>query len=315
MNDKEEQTEIFFLRRWNLDLLLFGLVWLAGCTTAPMQTSATTTSSPTHTETTATSTATPIPTSTESPTATSPPTREPLPSDPQIIEFEAEDGAKLTGAYFPAASDPAPLIVLMHWAQGDQSDWREAAVWLQNRVDFDAEMPLPDIPGETSFAVFTFNLRGFGLSAGPTILIWDPDGWIKDVSAAMDTARGLPGVDPDRYLTIGASIGADAAVLACGSGCRGALSISPGGSLNLPYPEAVEQARARSPQGIFWCLAAEGDQPSAQACQAASGEGYSQAIYPGQAHGMDLFQPENDPDFGQIMLDFVNSSLGEGSDP
>jgi hypothetical protein len=44
---------------------------------------------------------------------------EPLPADLQEIEFEAQDGQLLHGTYYPAGVNPAPVIVLMHWAPGD----------------------------------------------------------------------------------------------------------------------------------------------------------------------------------------------------
>lgn len=296
-------------RRWLPLWLLVSMVPLTGCLGQPASIEGTPTPSPTATV--SASTATPGPTFTETETPTLAPTLEPLPSDPQLIEFEAEDGEELTGTYFPAAANPAPLIVLMHWAQGDQSDWRSVALWLQNRLAFEADYPLPEAPEGSSYAVFTFNFRGFGLGAGPSITIWDPDGWAKDVSAALETARGLPGVDMERYLTVGASIGADAAVLACQDGCRGALSLSPGGFLNIPYTEAIDQSRIQSKQAIFWCLAAEGDQTSAQACESVSGEDFRKQIYTGEAHGMALFDGDQEPAIGQLILDFINAGFGD----
>ncbi len=294
--------------RWLPLWLLVSLVWLTGCSGQPISSDETPTPSPTAT---AASTWTPRPTFTETITPAAAPTVEPLPSDPLVIEFEAEDGTKLTGTYFPAATNPAPLIIMMHWAQGDQSDWRSIALWLQNRSAFEPDYPLPEAPEGSSYAVFTFNFRGFGLGAGPSITIWDPDGWAKDLRAALKIARGLPGVNAERYLTIGASIGADAAVLVCQDGCRGALSLSPGGFLNVPYAEAVDQARTQSKQAVFWCLASEGDQTSAQACESASGEDYHKQIYTGDAHGMDLFDGDQEPSIGQLFLDFINAGFGE----
>ncbi len=58
---------------------------------------------------------------------------QPLPADPQKIEFSAADGEPLLGTYYPAAVNPAPLVVLFHWARGYQYDWVEIALWLQNR--------------------------------------------------------------------------------------------------------------------------------------------------------------------------------------
>jgi hypothetical protein len=56
-----------------------------------------------------------------------------LPPDPQIVTITTEDNFTLTGYYYPAAIENAPVVVLMHWMKGDHNDWNEVAVWLQNR--------------------------------------------------------------------------------------------------------------------------------------------------------------------------------------
>jgi len=246
---------------------------------------------------------------TETPTPTGP---SPLPPEPQRIEFQAEDGEPLVGTYYPAAVNPAPVVVLMHWAPGDQQDWVEIARWLQNRgqtsaVSGQAGLPwldpswFPPMPDDLSFAVFTFDFRG--CTGGCAQM--DQAGWLLDAIAAVETARELPGVDPDRLAAIGASIGADGAVDACGEGCLGGLSLSPGSYLNVAYDEAVEALGDEDPAKPAWCLAAEGDGQSAQACRSASGDHYWMHIHPGDAHGMLLITPDTDPDTLVVMLDFL----------
>ncbi len=56
-----------------------------------------------------TATFTPVPLPTLPPTPTFTPTIPPLPPEPQRIEFQAEDGTKLVGLYYPAAVNPAPV--------------------------------------------------------------------------------------------------------------------------------------------------------------------------------------------------------------
>jgi len=257
---------------------------------------------------------TPVPTVQGSPTWTSVSieptmvaTLEPLPPEPQTIEFTAEDGTKLVGTYYPAGVNPAPLIVLFHWVRGSQADWLELAKWLQNREELSSTW-LPQLPREMTFAVFTFDFRGFGKSALPSVIHWEPEGWLMDARAALKTARQLVGVDPNRYLTLGASIGGDAAIDVCEEGCLGALSLSPGGYLTIPYHEAVERAVSLSTHPKVICLAAEGDADSAQACRSASGEHYSMVIYAGSAHGMELLKPGFDPEVGELIVDFVRSA-------
>ncbi len=76
-----------------------------------------------------------------SPTETEPPqvieieTLAPLPPEPQRVEFQAEDGEPIVGIYYPAAINPAPLVVLHHWARGDKYNWLKNGMvqWLTNR--------------------------------------------------------------------------------------------------------------------------------------------------------------------------------------
>jgi hypothetical protein len=87
----------------------------------------------------ATVTEIPEPTATVPPTLTSTPTITPiviLDPSPLEIEFTADDGQILSGIYYPADSNPAPLMILMHWLRGDQEEWTEIALWLQNRSEF-----------------------------------------------------------------------------------------------------------------------------------------------------------------------------------
>jgi hypothetical protein len=235
-----------------------------------------------------------------------------LPPDPQRVEFQAEDGQALLGTYYPAAVNPAPTVVLMHWAPGDETGWPVIAAWLQNRgleVETGGDPWLdpswfpPMLEGQ-SFAVFAFTFRGCdgGCSS------FEPEGWLLDAKAAMKTASELDGVDPTRMVAIGASIGSDGAVDACGEGCLGALSLSPGSYLRVPYDEAV--AAVDGAGYPVWCLAAEGDSESAPTCQSASGDHYRVVIYPGSEHGMELIQPEIEPSALGLILEFLQLTFG-----
>lgn len=42
-----------------------------------------------------------------------------LPAAPQEVTITTEDGRALAGLYYPAKVNPAPIVVLMHWAGGD----------------------------------------------------------------------------------------------------------------------------------------------------------------------------------------------------
>ncbi len=311
-----------------VNLITLASLILAACgqatpapTAAPVLPTATSVP-PTATSIPPTDTPTPVPpTETPAPTPTATPA---YPPDPQRIEFQAEDGVNLVGYYYPASIEPAPVVVLTHWVGGSHCEWLGVNLvqWLQNRglaedvaanpacqgaeIIITAPLDLyPPMPEGSSYAVFAFDYRGHGESGGSKNQ-WLPEGWLKDSIAAVQTARTLPGADPDRVAAIGASIGSDGAIDGCLEGCLGALSFSPGSYLNVRYKTAVETLGADKKPA--WCVASQGDGESFPTCESASGENYKKIIYEGiQVHGMALFQPELslDPNLRQTILDFL----------
>lgn len=268
----------------------------------------------------ATITALPLPSPTlESPTST--PTIEseptitvipPLAAEAQRFQFQTEDGVTLVGYYYPAAVNPAPLIVLMHWAGGDQTDWLYVGMvsWLQNRNTpippapdtklFDTPYRFAPLPAEFSFAIFTFDFRGYGESQGQP----DQPKHILDARAAYQFAARLEGVDPQQVIGIGASIGADAAVDGC-ENCIGALSLGPGNWLGVPYAQSVKvMDDVKKPA---WCVATEEDPLDVETCNSAAGTLYQKQIYPRGGHAMRLFRAENNlnPEIGQYIWDYI----------
>lgn len=246
-----------------------------------------------------------------------------LPAAPQAVMFPSRDNETLQGTYYPAASDLAPLVVLMHWAPGDQADWAEIACWLQNRglgghTPNPLQLPwldsswFPLLAEGRSYAVFTFTFRGCqgGCKASSR------EQWLQDAQAALEYATMLPGVDAQRVVAVGASMGADGALDAClwlntegGGVCRGALSLSPGSYLTLPYPQAVQNLGALQPPPPAWCLYAKGDSASAAACQTAPGEHFRAVEYAGDPHGMKLIAPGLQPGALELLLEFLEMAL------
>ena len=275
------------------------------------------------------------PTSTEPPAATETPTTPPpadptpaiLPPEPQQITFQASDGQALSGYYYPAAVESAPLVVLMHWVNGNQSDWHEIAVWLQNRGQANpfpnpANRPwwdpawFPKIPNGVSYGVFVFSFRDCQpFSTG--CAGWQPQAWLLDAQAALQTALTLEGIDPTRVAAIGSSIGADGAADACAwlaeqqpGTCRGALSLSPGGFLNLSYSDVVKQMGENQPPLAAWCLV---DENEISVCNSAANQGnpaFRAVEIPGAGHGNELLTPDLEPLPLQLILDFLAETVG-----
>lgn len=261
----------------------------------------------------AASTELPTEPSTASP-ATSTETATPIPLKPDStrVEFQSADGTPLVGYYYPAAVADAPVVVLMHWAGGNQTDWNKVGLveWLRNLSQPAAgsaklAAPLAGIyvpmPQGLSFAVFTFDYRGYGESGkgGPR------ESFIEDSVAALTQASKMEGVDPTKVSAIGSSIGADGAADSCARfPCVGVLSLSPGSYLGFPYNEAVGLL---GESGIpAWCVASEGDYESFPTCNGASGDNFKSIIYPGNAHGTAfLMDGEAPQDIGQVLLDWL----------
>lgn len=244
------------------------------------------------------------------------------PPEPREIKFQAEDGKELAGRFFPAGVPDAPVLVLMHWTRGDQTEWEQIATWAQNRglgfeQDFNKTWKnpawFPDYPQNLEIAVFTFTFRGCeggcrGYPAGE---------WLLDARAGITAAANLPGVDGQRILTAGASIGADGAVDACAwlntqgdeeARCRGAFALSPGSFLTVPYEEAAQDLLGNEPPAELFCLFAKRDDAAVETCQSVPEAEVIDYGYVAE-HGFNLIAPELDHNALQLLIEFFKASL------
>jgi dienelactone hydrolase len=274
------------------------------------------------------STYTPEPSSTPLPTITSTPTITPtviLEPEPLVIEFEAEDGQQLSGFYYPADHNPAPLVVLINWAKGNQSDWEDIAVWLQNRVEVDQTPDynyswrsgnwFPDNHREETLAVFTYDFRECTAEGCQSFL---PLEWLLDAQAAVQTGASLQGVDSSKILVAGASMGGDAAVYACNwlnqqenGACVGAFVLSPGSFLTLPFEDQIEGLINERPGMAMpiYCLYGLRDDAAVETCSELPGLTQYDFGYI-EKHGFELIQPLQSPDPLNLMLEFIDIGLG-----
>ncbi len=273
---------------------------------------------------------TPKPQPTPKPASTVATVQPALPPEPRPVAIRTADGRELGGVYYPAASAPAPVVVLMHWAPGDISVWNAIAPWLQNRGVAGVAWPgggnapkwrdpawFPKLDAARSYAVLAFSFTGCGES-GCTKFV--PDQWLLDAQAAMQTAYTLEGGDPTRIVAVGASIGADGAADGClwlneqhPGACRGAMSLSPGSYLKVPYEQAAAKLGSAQPPAAAWCLYATGDAESQRACSAAEGAKAATlrvVKYDGDAHGMMLIAPTRAPEVLGLLLEFLQATLG-----
>ncbi len=260
------------------------------------------------------------------PTLTPTPTTTPvvvLPPEPVQVEFQAPDGESLTGIYYPASDNPAPIIVLMDWARGDQSEWEEIAAWLQGRGQLSREPNynytwksadwFPERILDMPLGVFTFTFR----DCEEGCQSWLPAEWLLDARTAVEVAARLPGADPTRIITAGASIGGDGALDGCawldqtGSGvCRGSFTLSPASLLTVPYGSTADELLAEVPSSQVYCLYGLRDDASVETCEEIPGViavdyGYI------ENHGMELIQPDQNPDPLILLQEFILATVGE----
>ncbi|HLF91547.1 MAG TPA: hypothetical protein VI451_21560 [Anaerolineales bacterium] len=243
----------------------------------------------------------------------------PIPAEPLPVTFTASDGTQLAGTYYAPLNDSAPIVILLHQFGSNQHQWDDLARWLQTGLPDVGVDWLPPMPADLTFAVLTFDFRGHGESEGTMII---DSGLLLDAQAALSFAKTQPGVDPNRIITIGTSIGSDGAVDACVSlngsnvadvqeaqGCLGAMSFSPGSYIGVDYSNAANALLGDPHFAAIYCLAAEGDGPSPGTCNSVSGERYKAVIFPGSDHGLALLKPGLDPEIGPLILEFLLESL------
>jgi len=135
----------------------------------------------------------------------------PTPSQPIPIIFNAPDNSALAAAYYPPIVQPAPGILLLHMYGGSKADWDSFARDLQKQ----------------GYAALALDLRGHGgSSALPQVWSKAPD----DVKGAWQLLTSRPEVDVNRTAIVGASIGANLALMVGGGQSRieAVVALSPG---------------------------------------------------------------------------------------
>ena len=274
----------------------------------------------------ATLTETPVPSATLPPTVTNTPTMTPvvvLDPPPVEINFSAEDGQLLSGIYYPADTNPAPLVILVHWARGDQTEWTEIALWLQNRSQL-VRAPnynkswrssdwFPENTLGVSLGVFTFTLR----ECEDECKDYLPGEWLLDIQAAMEAAIELTGVDKTKVITAGVSIGADGAVYGCTSlnksglgECRGSYVLSPGSLLTIPFEEGASELIHSDPPRPIYCIYGLRDDAAVETCSAVPGARQVDYGYI-ENHGFELLQALQNPDPLLLLLELIDTALSE----
>lgn len=244
---------------------------------------------------------------------------EEVPPEAQEITFTASDGTQLSGLYYPPAEGPAPVVIMMHQINNNQSMWRVIAPWLQNRGLPVETVPapwldaswFPVVPENLHVGVFIFTYRGCGSTGCQSVDRGDE--WQLDALAALEAAASLPNADPNQLITIGTSIGSDAAVDGCqayrelhNGGCIAAMALSPDSYLGLDYNQIATQITTGDNPGTVWCVSSEEDWPNSDNCRSIEDSThYRSIIYGDDAHGMELITPDHQPTPLNLLLDLL----------
>jgi len=111
------------------------------------------------------------------------------------VTLAAADGVTLAGQLYETAARPAPGVVLLHMLSRTRGDWDEVAQQLE----------------AAGLTVLAIDLRGHGASGGSAASL---SGMVPDVRAAVQWLSARPTVRPDAVGLVGASLGANLALLA-----------------------------------------------------------------------------------------------------
>jgi acetyl esterase/lipase len=195
-------------------------------------------------------------------------------------EATAADGLALKGDFYLPADVPdegVPALLLMHMLSAKRGDYE----------------PLIPALVEAGYAVLNVDLRGHGETGDRR----DWDAATLDVQTWLDWLREQPGVQPERIAIIGASIGSNLALIGCANDadCVTAIALSPGlDYMGVQPAEAVQEGLRRRSALL---IASSVDRESATGVRAMFSESngtIAAHIYPGFAHGTELFRDSLD---------------------
>lgn len=109
-------------------------------------------------------------------------------------EFEAADGTRLHGWFFPAETERLGSVLFLHGNAENISTHFAGVAWL----------------AKNGFDAFVIDYRGYGRSEGVPSL----DGLHQDIAAGLDHLLVMPGVEPETVVVFGQSLGGALALTA-----------------------------------------------------------------------------------------------------
>jgi len=210
---------------------------------------------------------------------------------PSTVTLSGAQGLELQGTHMPAANAEAPAVLLLHMYGSDRRSWQSYAEDL----------------AAAGIASLAIDLRGHGDTGGEE----DWELAQQDVAAAFDWLQANPGVDPSRVGILGASIGANLALVQASSypvNVAAAALLSPG----LDYFRVEIEGLAKEAQGVPLFLAAsENDGYSAETVRILAEEAPGNntlSVFDGASHGTDMFASH--PELADTLTQFLLEAFG-----
>jgi pimeloyl-ACP methyl ester carboxylesterase len=218
--------------------------------------------------------------------------------DKEVV-LRTADGVRIDGTFYaPVRPGPRPSVILLHMLNRSQRDWEEFARTLT----------------EEGYAVLAIDLRGHGKSihgVGSWRSFTDAgfQAMAKDVAAAHQYLRKAPEADGERLAVIGASIGANVALI-YGSrepAVKTLVLLSPG--LEYRGVETREAMRLYAPRPVLIAASRE-DSYSAQSSAALDSLAVGRhrlVMYDQAGHGTRMF--DKVPGMAFTLLRWLASTL------
>ena len=209
----------------------------------------------------------------------------------RVVSLASADGTGLAGDIYEASVRPAPGVVLVHMLSRTRADWASLANGLQ----------------DAGFTALAIDLRGHGGSSGSAQRLPDME---QDVRAAVQWLAARPGVRPGAIALVGASLGANLALLAAVDlpAVRALALLSP--SLDYRGLRADTALLKRIGARPIWMAASTNDPLSLRTLKEFSTEtsgSREQRLVEGVAHGTQLLGAS--PDIGSALLDWLRRTL------
>lgn len=207
----------------------------------------------------------------------------PAPYGGEALFLPTEDGCRTAAWYWAPLQTGAPGVILVHMRGGNKGTW--------------GDMPKQLV--EEGFAVIAIDLRGHGESIDPAGRRLDLNAlkeadylaMLGDIAAAHRLFEQRNAVDADRVGLVGASIGANLAMMYAAGDLRvrTVVALSPG--LNYMGLQPLKYLAGLDKRALY-LVAATGDEYSFSGCQELEKLALSDPVsfrsFEGKEHGTDL---------------------------